>query len=127
MPSRQLEARLRAGRASRMLDELNAGTEFELMSGWHCLRHSFISLCVAKGIDWPQIAEWVLGSSADFVSSKRCRVYWVETARRKNLWVNGALNSIDFCYPLDCQNGFLGGLIKPCGDSGTADDELLVD
>ena len=36
-----------------------AGTEFELMSGWHCLRHSFISICVARGIDWPQIAEWV--------------------------------------------------------------------
>lgn len=36
-----------------------AGTEFELMSGWHCLRHSFVSLCVAKGVDWPQIAEWV--------------------------------------------------------------------
>lgn len=51
--------RLRAERASRMLGELVAGMEFERMSGWHCLRHSFISLCVARGIDWPQIAEWV--------------------------------------------------------------------
>lgn len=56
---KQIPERLRAERASRMLDELVARTEFELMSGWHCLRHSFISLCVAKGTDWPQIAEWV--------------------------------------------------------------------
>ena len=39
-----------------MLDELVRGTEFELMSGWHCLRHSFISICVAKGWSWQQIA-----------------------------------------------------------------------
>ena len=32
--------------------------QFE-MSGWHCLRHSFISLCVAKNTEWAQIAEWV--------------------------------------------------------------------
>ena len=29
------------------------------MSGWDCLRHSFISICVVRGIDRPQIAEWV--------------------------------------------------------------------
>ena len=48
---KQSPQRLRAERASRMLDDLVAGTEFELMSGWHCLRHSFISICVARGID----------------------------------------------------------------------------
>ena len=53
-----------------MLDDLVAGTEFELMSGWHCLRHSFISICVARGIDWPQIAEWV-----GHVSPKTTKLY----------------------------------------------------
>ena len=30
-----------------------------MRSGWHWLPHSFISICVARGVDWPQIAEWV--------------------------------------------------------------------
>ena len=37
-------------------------------------------------------------------------------------YMNGALTSVDFCYLLDCQNGFAGGLIDPCGQGG-----LLVD
>jgi hypothetical protein len=27
------------------------------MCGWLCLGHSFISVCVAKGLTWEQIAE----------------------------------------------------------------------
>ena len=41
-----------------------------MMSGWHCLRHSFISICVARGVDWPQIAEWV-----GHVSPKTTKLY----------------------------------------------------
>lgn len=56
---KQAEARLRCEKASRMLEKLVEGAEYELMNGWHCLRHSFISICVAKGLTWEQIAEWV--------------------------------------------------------------------
>ncbi len=52
------ESRRRAEKAGRELDKLIKGTEFELMNGWHCLRHSFISMCVVKGLTWEQIAEW---------------------------------------------------------------------
>ncbi len=41
------------------MNKLVEGTEFELMNGWHCLRHSFISICVAKGLTWEQIRGWV--------------------------------------------------------------------
>ncbi len=37
---------------------------------------------------------------------------------------NGVVSSIDFCYVLDCENGFFGGIIDPCA-GGTGD--LLVD
>lgn len=38
---------------------------------------------------------------------------------------NGLSTSIDFCYILDCDNGFFGGAIDPCtGDPATS---LLVD
>jgi hypothetical protein len=37
-------------------------------------------------------------------------------------YTNGVLTGVDFCYLLDCQNGFLGGLIDPC-----AQGNLLVD
>lgn len=34
---------------------------------------------------------------------------------------------IDFCSLFDCQNGILGGLIRPCGDPTTAEDDLFAD
>jgi len=37
-------------------------------------------------------------------------------------YTNGVVTSVDFCYLLDCENGFLGGLVDPCGQGG-----LLVD
>jgi hypothetical protein len=45
----------------------------------------------------------------------------------RNLYQAGLLGSVDFCYLLDCQNGFLGGAIQPCGDPNTFVDDLLVD
>jgi hypothetical protein len=37
---------------------------------------------------------------------------------------NGLATSVDFCYLLDCQNGFFGGIVDPCaGGTGS----LLVD
>ncbi|NOX59346.1 MAG: site-specific integrase, partial [Planctomycetes bacterium] len=62
--------RLCSEKAGRMLNRLVKETEFELMNGWHCLRHSFISICVSKGLTWEQIAEWV-----GHVSPKTTRLY----------------------------------------------------
>jgi integrase len=62
--------RAKTERAGRLLKLLVRGTDFELMCGWHCLRHSFISICVAKGLTWEQIAEWV-----GHVSRRTTRLY----------------------------------------------------
>lgn len=64
------DERAKTERAGRLLNQLIRGTEFELMSGWHCLRHSFISICVSKGLTWEQIAEWV-----GHVSRRTTRLY----------------------------------------------------
>ena len=34
-------------------------SKWEVVKGWHCLRHSFISNCASKGIDQRMIDEWV--------------------------------------------------------------------
>ncbi|MEO2034379.1 MAG: site-specific integrase [Planctomycetaceae bacterium] len=34
-------------------------TRWDVIKGWHCLRHSFISNCASKGIDQRMIDEWV--------------------------------------------------------------------
>ena len=49
---------LRAERAARLLTELLSGTEFELLGGWHALRHGFITICVWKGMTFEQISQW---------------------------------------------------------------------
>jgi integrase len=36
-----------------------AGSKWEVMRGWHVLRHSFISCCAAAGVDQRLIDEWV--------------------------------------------------------------------
>lgn len=35
------------------------GSKWSVMSGWHCFRHSFISLCASRGTDQRMIDEWV--------------------------------------------------------------------
>jgi len=40
-----------------------AGTKWEVLRGWHVLRHSFISACASKAIDQRIIDEWVGHSS----------------------------------------------------------------
>jgi integrase len=34
-------------------------SKWSVLPGWHCFRHSFISNCVAKGIDQRLIDQWV--------------------------------------------------------------------
>lgn len=43
------------------------------------------------------------------------------------LATEGVATSIDFCYIFDCQSGFFGGAIQPCGDPTTTADDLFVD
>ena len=37
------------------------------------------------------------------------------------------VTGIDFCSIIDCQGGFLGGVIRPCGSPTTTADDLLAD
>src|SRR5262249_34552801 len=36
-----------------------AGSKWAVVPGWHCFRHSFISLCASRGTDQRLIDEWV--------------------------------------------------------------------
>ncbi|HJT78699.1 MAG TPA: site-specific integrase [Gemmataceae bacterium] len=36
-----------------------AGSKWEVLKGWHCLRHSFISACASRRVDQRLIDEWV--------------------------------------------------------------------
>lgn len=55
---RSVEQR-RCDRADRLFEKLVKGTEFERLDGYHALRHSFISILVAQGKTWDQIAAFV--------------------------------------------------------------------
>ena len=46
-------------RADRLFEKLVMGTDFEQLHGGHALRHSFISILVAQGKTWDQIAAFV--------------------------------------------------------------------
>jgi integrase len=49
---------------TNLLHHAIAGSEWSVIPGWHCLRHSFISNCAARGIDQRLIDHWV-GHSTD--------------------------------------------------------------
>ena len=36
-----------------------AGSKWEMVPGWHCLRHSFASNCAARGVDQRLINAWM--------------------------------------------------------------------
>ena len=42
-----------------------AGSRWQVVAGWHCLRHSFISNCASKGVDQRMIDEWVGHTTED--------------------------------------------------------------
>ena len=58
MSERTLEQR-RCDKADRLIENLVKGTDFERLDGYHALRHSFISILVAQGKTWDQIAAFV--------------------------------------------------------------------
>ena len=39
--------------------DLVANSNWGFVRGWHCLRHSFISACVADGVDQRLLMSWV--------------------------------------------------------------------
>jgi integrase len=45
--------------AAKCVVDVLAGTNWSVLPGWHCFRHSFISNCVARGIDQRMIDFWV--------------------------------------------------------------------
>lgn len=49
----------RGDKADRLFEKLVRGTAFERLDGYHALRHSFISILVAQGKTWDQIAAFV--------------------------------------------------------------------
>ena len=48
-----------------------AGSKWEVMRGWHVLRHSFISCCAAAGVDQRLIDEWVGHTTEEMRSAYR--------------------------------------------------------
>lgn len=56
--NRSIEQR-RCDRADRVFEKLVNGTDFERLDGYHALRHSFVSVLVAEGKTWDQIAAFV--------------------------------------------------------------------
>lgn len=56
--TRTVEQR-RCDKASSLFNRLVKGTDFERLDGYHALRHSFISILVAQGKTWDQIAAFV--------------------------------------------------------------------
>ena len=55
---RSIEQR-RCDKADRLLEKLVKDTDFAKLDGYHALRHSFISILVAQGKTWDQIAAFV--------------------------------------------------------------------
>ncbi len=45
--------------AAELIRNVLRGSKWDVVPGWHCFRHSFISNCVAKGIDQRMIDHWV--------------------------------------------------------------------
>ena len=59
VPPRCTIEQRRCDKADRLFEKLVKETEFERLDGYHALRHSFISVLVAQGKTWDQIAAFV--------------------------------------------------------------------
>ena len=70
----------RADRAGRLIADFLDGTEFELLGGWHALRHSFITICVWKGMTFDQLSQW--SGHIDPETQRRYTHYSGEASRR---------------------------------------------
>jgi integrase len=50
---------LTPGEAHDHLGRTLAGSKWEVVRGWHTLRHTFISICVSQGVDARKLRAWV--------------------------------------------------------------------
>ena len=57
--SKRTAEQRRCDKADRLFEKLVKATDFERLDGYHALRHSFISILVAQGKTWDQIAAFV--------------------------------------------------------------------
>lgn len=57
-----------------------AGSKWEVVPGWHCLRHGFISACASKGVDQRLIDEWTGHSTEE--QRKRYRHLYPSTQQQ---------------------------------------------
>jgi integrase len=73
--------------AQDLLKRTLAGSKWEVLRGFHVLRHSFISACANKGVDQRLIDEWVGHSTEE--QRKRYRHLWPSTQRQAILTVFG--------------------------------------
>lgn len=55
----RIDLPLTASQASHHFENVLKNSKWNVIKGWHCLRHSFISNCASKGIDQRMIDEWV--------------------------------------------------------------------
>ncbi len=57
--SKRTDEQRRCDKADRLFAKLIKGTDFERLDGYLALQHSFISILVAQGRTWDQIAAFV--------------------------------------------------------------------
>lgn len=57
-----------------------AGSKWDVLPGWHCLRHSFISNCASKGVDQRMIDDWV-GHQTDTMRRRYRHLFPTEQRR----------------------------------------------
>lgn len=62
---RQPVGPLTAAEAHDHLKRTLAGSKWEVMRGWHVLRHNFISCCAAAGVGQRLIDEWIGGHTTE--------------------------------------------------------------
>jgi site-specific recombinase XerD len=43
------------------------GSKWEVMTGWHCMRHAFVSACAVRGVDQRILEEWA-GHGSETIS-----------------------------------------------------------
>jgi site-specific recombinase XerD len=70
---------IRSGRLEREFAATLAGSKFNVMPGWHTLRHSFASILASKGIDQRVINKFL--GHLDEKTVERYRHLYRETGR----------------------------------------------
>ena len=72
--------------ASNHFNHTLAGTKWERLTGWHVLRHSFVSNCAAAGVDQRLIDAWVGHTTEDMRRRYRHLIRGVEQQAIKSVF-----------------------------------------